>query len=101
MESEIDKILKLLTVAHQAGFYADMRHRYASKEQWQVEGPEVERSAAASWQAAKIFICENRSLVDKYIKSNNDTEQAKVLIAATQVIDNEMEAQFEKQFLQE
>lgn len=101
MESEIDHIIKLLMTAHQAAFYADLRRRYASTEQWQVEGPKIEHSAAANWQVAKILISKNRNLVDKYIKSNKDTERAKVLAAATQVIDKEVETQFEKQFLQE
>lgn len=97
-------IIKLLREAAHVEFYADMRRRFASSEQWKVEGPEIQRPAASCWFAAKRCIGEDREALNKYIKENRDKfgeSNFNTLKAALQVIDKEVETQFEQQFLKE
>jgi hypothetical protein len=97
-------ILKLLREAAHVEFYADMRRRFASNEQWKVEGPEIQRHAAICWFAAKRSIGEDREALNKYIKDNKDKfgeSDFNTFQAALKVIDKEVETQFEQQFLKE
>lgn len=104
IEERLSHILKLLAEATQVEFYRDMRRRFASDEQWKREGPEMERHAAVCWFAAKHAIGEDREALDKHLRENKDKmsqTQVNTYLAALQVIDKEIETQFEQQFLKE
>ena len=104
IEERLAHILKLLVEASQSEFYADMRRRYASTEQWKVEGPNIKRHAAVCWFAAKQAIGEDREELNKHLRENKDKmspQQLTTYLAALQVIDKEVETQFEQQFLEE
>ena len=104
METKLAHILKLLREAAQVEFYADLRRRFASDEQWKHEGPEIRRHATVCWFAAKQAIGEDREALDKHLKENKlkfSESDFNTYMAALQVIDKEVETQFEQQFLKE
>ena len=103
-KDNFEQILKLLSEAAQVEFYADMRRRFASDEQWKVEGPHIRKEAAIKWFTAKHMIGDDREALGKYLTHNKDKfseSQLNTYNAALKVIDKEIETQFEEQFLKE
>ena len=100
---DFNTIYKLLSDAASASFYMDMRSRFASAEQWKVEGPIAKKHTYLQWYTAKLMIGDKRPELETYIRTNKETlnpKQIETFMAAIQVIDKEIERLFETEVLE-
>lgn len=100
---KFDEAISHLNNAISISTYSNFRRRYASKEQWEVEGPDLKMKAYAAWLLAKELIGNNRDEFEKYLELNKEeltlTKVYETMSAAIKVLDKEVETEFEKQIL--
>jgi len=103
-DRSIQEVFDLLKRAIEVGNYADFRQRFASEEQWKVEGPALRREAYMAWYIAKRTIGENRPKFEAAILGNPQNYAEKdvhTFRAALEVIDKEIEQEMELVLTQE
>ena len=92
-----------LDQAGSAQRFAILRSRFASREQWLVEGPAIKAKAQSCFLKAKLIIMSNKDDFDKIVASKPDWLHSDILssyLAALKVFEKETEESFEKFILE-
>lgn len=87
-------VIKRLKDLNSCEMVLNLRQRYATMEQWKVEGgSKLKRQNTVEWLALKAILCEHRVELERDAKRFNG--DLLVLIAAYKVIDKKVEDRFE------
>lgn len=99
MSELMKEVLAKLNEAYHIGGWIEMRKRYASPQQWELEGPPAKKKAHDCWQSAKTTICSHLEALRPEIQNLKGADRD-IWEAAIKVIEQEVEEEFEKQILE-